>query len=86
MDFTLDMVMKSKKEDLLSTRHQAAIHDDARSKLGTRWMRNTSCQLGDADVLIVETTVHPAVSCETTLVGDDTNLLVLLCFHGKDDS
>ena len=48
-------------------------------------MRNTSCQ-GDADVLIVETTVPSAVSCETTLVGDDTDMLVLLCFHAKEDS
>ena len=41
---------------------------------------------GDADVLIVETTVQSAMSCETTLVGDDTDLLVLLCFHVNEDS
>ena len=41
---------------------------------------------GDADVLIVETTVQSAMSCETTLVGDGTDLLVLLCFHVKEDS
>ncbi len=41
---------------------------------------------GDADVLIVETTVQSAMSCETTLVVDDTDLLVLLCFHVKEDS
>ena len=40
----------------------------------------------DAYVLIVETTVQSAKSCETTLVGDDTDLLVLLCFHVKGDS
>ena len=32
---------------------------------------------GDADVLIVETTVQYAMSCETTLVGDETDSLVL---------
>ena len=26
------------------------------------------------------------MSCKTTLVGDDTDLLVLLCFHVKEDS
>ena len=36
---------------------------------------------GDADALIVETTVQSAMSCETTLVGDDTDLLVLLCLQ-----
>ena len=35
---------------------------------------------GDADVLVVETTVQSALSCETTLDGDDTDLVVLLCF------
>ena len=40
---------------------------------------------GDTDVLIVETTVRSAMSFETTLVGDDTDLLVLLCFHVKED-
>ena len=41
---------------------------------------------GDANVLIVKTTVQSAMSCETTLVGYDTDLLVLLCFHVKEDS
>ena len=33
---------------------------------------------GDADVMIVETTVQSAMSCETTLACDDTDLIVLL--------
>ena len=40
---------------------------------------------GDAAVLILETTAHTAMYCETTLVGDDTYMLVLLCFHVKED-
>ncbi len=40
---------------------------------------------GDAAVLIVETTVNTAMSCETILVCDDTDMLVLLRFHVKDD-
>ena len=41
---------------------------------------------GDADVLTVETTVQYAMSCETTSVGDGTDLLVLLCSHVREDS
>ena len=43
---------------------------------------------GNADVLIVAkiTTVQSAKPCETTLVGDDTDLLVLLCFQVKEYS
>ena len=41
---------------------------------------------GDADVLIVQTAVQCAVSGQTILVGDDTDLLVLLCYHVKDNS
>ena len=40
---------------------------------------------GDANVLIVETAVDPAVTHPTVLVGDDTDLLVLLCCHTKAD-
>ena len=50
------------------------------------YAKQTRHAKGDADVLIVETTVQSAMSCETTLVGDDTDLLVLLCFHVKEDS
>ena len=41
---------------------------------------------GDAHILIVETTVQSAMSCETTMVGNDTYLLELLCFRVKEDS
>ena len=36
---------------------------------------------GDADVLIAKTSVESAHHQDTILVGDDTDLLVLLCFH-----
>ena len=54
-------------------------------------LEHVGCEIrhakGDADVLIAETTVQAAMSCcETTLVVDDTDLLVLLCFHVKEDS
>ncbi|CAC5391482.1 unnamed protein product [Mytilus coruscus] len=35
----------------------------------------------DADVLIVQTAVESAKSTTTVLIGEDTDLLVLLCYH-----
>ena len=85
-DFTRDMVMKSKKEDLLSNKDNKG---RIIRMLGQR-LEHVGCETrhakGDADVLIVETTVQSAMYCETTLVGDDTGLLVLLCFYVKEDS
>ena len=81
VDFTRDMVMKSKKEELLSNRYnkQRLIR-----MLGQSW-EYVGCETrhanGDADVLIVETAVQSAMSCEMILVGDNTDLLALLCFH-----
>ena len=43
---------------------------------------------GDADLLIVKTAVESAKTADTILVGDDTDLLILLCYyadiHSKD--
>lgn len=36
---------------------------------------------GDADVLIATTSVNSASRCPTTLIGEDTDLLVLLCMQ-----
>ena len=36
---------------------------------------------GDADVLIVQKTVESSTMMDAVLVGDDTDLLVLLCYH-----
>ena len=37
----------------------------------------------DADLLIVKKAVESALSIDTALVGDDTDLLVLLIFHAS---
>ena len=48
-------------------------------------LRRVNCQVkqapGDADVTIVRAAVDSGQSTPTVLVGDDTDLLVLLCFH-----
>ena len=36
---------------------------------------------GDADLLIVQTAVECAKTGATTVIGEDTDLLVLLCMH-----
>ncbi|WAR17805.1 hypothetical protein MAR_032399 [Mya arenaria] len=40
----------------------------------------------DADVLIVKTTIECSETCKTVLIGEDTDLLVLLCFYASHDS
>ena len=41
---------------------------------------------GDTDLLIVQTTIQSASTANTVLVGDDTDLLILLCYHAPIDS
>ena len=41
---------------------------------------------GDADLLIVQKAVELATRVNTVLVGDDTDLLILLCYHANLDS
>ena len=38
---------------------------------------------GDADLLIVQKSVESAIMSTTILVGDDTDLLILLCYHSS---
>ena len=42
--------------------------------------------IGDADLLIVQKAVQSAVTNKTELVGEDTDLIVLLCYHANLDS
>jgi len=45
-------------------------------------LRKRNCTVvnapGDADVLVVKTAVEQSVQCATTVIGEDTDLLVLL--------
>ena len=40
----------------------------------------------DADLRMVKKAVESATTMKTVLVGDDTNLLVLLCYHASLDT
>ena len=56
----------------------------------SRFLQEDNCPTyhaeGDADVLIVKTAVESARERNTVFVGDDTDLLVLLCFYTSSDS
>ena len=41
---------------------------------------------GDADLLIVQKAIQSATTSNTVLVGDDTDLIVLLCYHAEFES
>lgn len=53
-------------------------------------LRKTSCQTyhsqGDADLLIVQKAVESSVTRNTVLIGDDTDLLILLIYHASTES
>ena len=79
--FTADMQLKLKKEEFLSckknkARFICALADHLRAK-GV----SVSQASGDADVPIVEAAVASSRYHDTAVVGDDTDLLVLLCYH-----
>ena len=79
--FTGDMIIQSKKEEFLNNKinKQRFIHylSDKLEEAGCR----TDHSKQDADVLIVQTAVASATTKDTVLVGDDTDLLVLLLHH-----
>ena len=80
--FTEDMKLSMKKANFLanSVNKQQFIN-----MLGSYLQKKCKVYhaLGDADVLIVQKTVESARVVDTVLVGDDTNLLVLLCYHAS---
>ena len=84
--FTEDMQFTIKKEQFLTnkTNKQKFIN-----MLGDQ-LENSKCKVhhapGDADLLIVQKAVESAAIVNTVLVGDDTDLLILLCYHASLDS
>ena len=82
--FTSSMALQTKKEEFLSNKHnkQRCI------ALLSQRLEQAGCEIhqarGDADVLIVQTALTSAAKQETVLVGDDTDLLVLLIYHAKN--
>ena len=78
MTFNLSMKLELKKDDFLSNK------DNKQRFLGVlgEHLATGGCEIahatGDSDVPIVQAAVKVSDTCEAVLVGDDTDLLVLL--------
>jgi hypothetical protein len=84
--FTKETPFRSKKEVFLAnnSNKQAFINmlGEALQDRGISSVHATA----DADVIIVKTTIESASKKQTTLIGEDTDLLVLLCFYAQLDA
>ena len=79
--FTGSMIMNVKKDMFLSNKK----NKQSFLCLLSRKLEQIGCQVsharGDADMLIVQTAIQSSSRFSKVLVGDDTDLLILLCFH-----
>ena len=79
--FTKDMQFTMKKDKFLANKS----NKQQFINLLSAQLEKNKCQVhhapGDADLLIVRKAVKSATMVNTVLVGDDTDLLVLLCYH-----
>ena len=83
--FTADTEFSGKKEELLSrdTNKQILI------RMISDQLRERDCTVvnahGDADVDIVKMAVEPSLKHTTTLIGEDTDILVVLLYYAQGD-
>ena len=81
VNFDSDMVLKLKKDVFLSN----TANKQRLIKLLGEKLQLSGCNIihapGDADLMKVQMAVQSAKSITTVLVGDDTDLLILLCHH-----
>ena len=86
ISFTAETEFSGKKEDFLSRdKNKAdmiAVISTALTKRGHHVIQSP----GDADVDIVKATVERSRHCTTTLVGEDTDLLILLLHYSRTDN
>ena len=82
--FTRGMKLQTKKEQFLSNKENKQKFIDL---LGDQ-LHSIGCRVifatGDAGLDIVKSATSSSNRCDTVLVGDDTDLLVLLCNHAHD--
>ena len=78
-------IVKSKEEFLRNHKNKQRFINLLAERLA-----NSGCKVlhaqDDADVLVVQTAVSCAETSSTTLIGNDTDLLVLLLYHAKLDA
>ena len=86
MTFTSDLQLTMKKDQFLANK----TNKQKFFKMLTDHLEMKKCEAhhapGDADLLIVQKAVESAIKVYTVLVGDDTDLLILLCYHARLDS
>jgi len=86
VQYSKDMLLRGKKNAFLAnTKNKQKFIYMLSDKLKESGI-DTIHASADADVLVVKTAVQQAATQRTTLVGDDTDLLVLLCYHVQMDS
>ena len=81
--FTGDTPVTMKKDQFMANRQNKKRFISMLSEELAKKNCETHHASGDADLLIVQKAVQSATSCNTVLVGDDTHLLVLLCYHAS---
>ena len=84
--FASGMIIKSKKDEFLDNNANKQRLIDYLSDNPERAGCSVDHAKDDADVLIVLTAVASARHKETVLIGDDTDLLVLLLHHAEMDA
>ena len=84
--FEPDMVLTLKKEEFLFNKANKQRFIQLLSEKLTHAGYSTLQAAGDADVLIANTAIARARTDTTVLIGDDTDLLVLLLYHGEMDT
>lgn len=84
--FEPDMVLTMKKEHFLANKQNKQQFISMLSDELQKANCETHHASGDADLLIVQKAIQCATTTNTVLIGDDTDLLVLLCYHASIDS
>ena len=81
--FTDDMKLTMKKDTFLGNRN----NKQSFINMLSRYLQLSGClthhSQEDADLLIVQTAVSSADTRNTVLIGEDTDLIILLCFHAN---
>ena len=84
--FTADMPITMKKEQFLANQRNKQRFIFMLSEELQKKNCKTHHASGDADFLIVQKAVKSATTTNTVLVGDDTDLIILLCYHASLES
>lgn len=84
--FTADMPVTTRKEHFLANKENKQRFIFMLSEELQKKNCETHHAAGDADLLIVLKAIESAATTDTVLVGDDTDLIVLLCYHANLDS